>query len=92
VFAEMKCPHCRKAARRIIALPNVDGLRCEHCRPDMPADTKLYTGKKGWGGHEVYTREQLREKAYNYEQTQIAGVKEERRRMRPSVRMALYGE
>lgn len=89
----LDCPNCkRKDARRLVTLPRVEGIFCERCRPDVARDERLYTGKKGWGGHEVYTREQLREKAHNFEQTQRAEVAENRRRMRPSLRKALYGE
>lgn len=88
------CPNCGHDTSRLITRPDVDiPLFCEGCRPQpRPLDGHLYSGRKCWAGQEVYKRETLREKAWNFEQTQMAAVKEQRRRMRPSTRKAIYGE
>lgn len=87
------CSNCGGETNTIISRPDVPHFFCSNCRPEnVSRDRKGYTGRKMWAGSEVYSREQLREKAHNFEESQRARVKEERRRMRPSLRAKLYGE
>ena len=86
------CPHCKADTTTIISRPGVEHMFCPSCRPENSLDKKLYSGRKFWAGSEVYTKEQLKEKAHNFEQTTMARVREDRKRMRPSLRKKLYGE
>ena len=65
------CPTCKTETRKIISRPHVDYLFCVNCADRVQGrtrDGKVYSGRKFWAGHEAYNRNQLEEKAYNYEQ------------------------
>ena len=98
-MASMTCPTCGAPTNRLIYPPIRRGddpiVCCESCRYKVShtkRDRKNYTGKKFWVEEEVYTRDQVKEKNYEFEQSVKAQVAETHRHMRPSTRKRLFGE
>ena len=93
------CPSCKAEVNVLIFLPCIRGedpkICCSGCRHKFSGhtrDKKLYTGKKFWVENDVYSKDKLKEKNHEFEQSVKQQVADQYKHMRPSTRKKMFGE